>query len=265
MNLLKSEQFHYALTKLFRLVADHDQDGFAIVGVWMELATLGLPFSTPCMGRIRPRAFPYRFTASSVEVWGTNYPQTTANGGVDPTWECFVDNLLCEKQQLDDGPHVITVNVISGGHTFWFDYIRYTPSATGVRPLGATATFTTNFGAKMRFNFTGTGLSWVSFIPTELSHNSTSATYSMNGENPFSSMACHNPHVVHSGNSNETPLSLGQLFLIDPSSAYPSSSGSRFFCSFRFLYFDYIQYPIFIGSKFVHYTRDAGLEYFLLG
>lgn len=59
----------------------------------MELATLGLPFSTPCMGRIRPRAFPYRFTASSVEVWGTNYPQTTANGGVDPTWECFVDNV----------------------------------------------------------------------------------------------------------------------------------------------------------------------------
>lgn len=110
----------------------------------------------------------------------------------------------------------------------------------GVRPLGATATFTTNFGAKMRFNFTGMpvlfhiilahgltnvnpgmGLSWVSFIPTELSHNSTSATYSMNGENPFSSMACHKLMV--------RPYTTKSFFCIQPvsRSSQPTCSPQR--------------------------------------
>jgi hypothetical protein len=129
---------------------------------------------------------------SSVEVWGTNFPVNTASG-IDPTWECFVDNvsigatayfqypennwLLCQKPQLNDGSHVLTVKVTSGGHTFWFDYIRYTPSASvstttsillvdnhdpaivygpGWGALGSTATFTTNLGSEMSFDFTGT-------------------------------------------------------------------------------------------------------------
>ena len=116
---------------------------------------------------------------------------TTATG-VDPTWECFVDNvsigattyfqypennwLFCQKGQLSDGPHVVKVNVVSNGHTFWFDYIRYAPSAsvstqnsvvvvdhldpaivygTGWGALGTTATFTNNLGSDMSFKFTG--------------------------------------------------------------------------------------------------------------
>ena len=115
----------------------------------------------------------------------------TANG-VDPSWECFVDNvsigatayfqypennwLFCSKGQLNDGPHVIHVNAVSNGHTFWFDYIRYTPSASvstqnaivsvdhldpavvygsGWAPLGTTASFTSTLGADVTFQFTG--------------------------------------------------------------------------------------------------------------
>ena len=135
---------------------------------------------------------PITCSGTSVDVWGTNFPVNTANG-VDPSWECFVDNvsigatayfqypennwLFCSKGQLNDGPHVIKVNVASGGHTFWFDFLRYAPSASvstqnaivavdhldpaivygsGWGPLGTTATFTNNPGTDMTFGFTGT-------------------------------------------------------------------------------------------------------------
>jgi hypothetical protein len=115
----------------------------------------------------------------------------TANG-VGPSWECFVDNvsigatapfqypennwLFCQQPTLNDGPHVVTVNVTSAGHPFWFDYIRYAPSASvstqnvvllvdnhdpaisygsGWGALAGTAIFTNNPGSEMSFNFSG--------------------------------------------------------------------------------------------------------------
>ena len=66
---------------------------------------------------------------------------------LDPTWECFVDNisigktdpfefaennwLFCEWTVLVDGPHVLTVNAtVAKNQTFWFDTIQYVPSAS---------------------------------------------------------------------------------------------------------------------------------------
>ena len=199
--------------------------------------------------------------------------------------------LFCTKQQLSDGLHTITVNANSNGPTFWVDYIRYTPSASvstqnavvsvdnhdpaiiydsSWGPLGTTSTFTTTTGAQMNFNFTGmlvfhtvrrvllldlrvtgTGLTWMAFIPTELSHNPTSATYSIDGGSPVTfplnglpsnsatvynqiffdvsglSSGSHTLHVVHGGNNNTTPLSLVQLLVTDPSSSSSSPSSSN--------------------------------------
>lgn len=111
--------------------------------------------------------------------------------------------VLCEQPQLVDGPHIVTVKATAAGRTFWFDDITYTPSSNvsqnGVYilvdnfdpgivygspwgALGGAANFTT--GTELRFNFTGKGLSWFGFIPTEFSHNSTTASYSIDGGNP---------------------------------------------------------------------------------
>ena len=66
------------------------------------------------------------------------------------TWDCSVDNistvgprdphftlpmalnncLLCSQNNLVDGPHTLTINVtVAQAQTFWFDDIRYVPSA----------------------------------------------------------------------------------------------------------------------------------------
>ena len=127
-----------------------------------------------------------------VKVFGSNNRVNTS-AGWDPRWECFVDGIsigatepfpffennwaLCEKRSLDDGPHRLTVDVTSTtGKEFWFDYVRYEPSASvsedtayifvdnhdsaivygsGWGPLGTVANMTTRLGSELRFNFTG--------------------------------------------------------------------------------------------------------------
>jgi hypothetical protein len=91
---------------------------------------------------------------------------------------------------------------------------------------------------------TGKGLSWVSFIPTELPHNPTSATYSIDGGSPVSfnlpglpanaGTTVYNqfffstpdlppgPHtllVVHDGTPQQTPLTLSYLIVTNTSSS----------------------------------------------
>jgi hypothetical protein len=131
-------------------------------------------------------------TGSAIQVYGSNNRANTSSGW-DPSWECSIDNisvnptdpfpyfennwLFCQKLDLNDGPHELTVNVTStSNQTFWFDFIRYAPSAnvfeganyvlvdnqdpailygSGWGPLGSTANMTGTLGAEFRFNFTG--------------------------------------------------------------------------------------------------------------
>jgi len=135
------------------------------------------------------------WAGSSVKVFGSTNRVKNPTTGFDPSWECFVDKisigatqpfefaennwLLCEQEQLVDGPHVVTVNVTqdtAAGRTFWFDNINYTPSLSvpkdgayilidnfdpdlfygdGWGPLGGFANLTTTTSAELRFNFTG--------------------------------------------------------------------------------------------------------------
>ena len=88
--------------------------------------------------------------------------------------------MFCEKLDLIDGPHQITVNVTSvTGQVFWFDDIQYVPSANVTEPfayvrvensdpaisyssgwsgIGNIANMTTSPGAQMHFNFVGASL-----------------------------------------------------------------------------------------------------------
>lgn len=90
-----------------------------------------------------------RFSAHSsvfVHLGTQMFVYGTISGDIkDPSWECFIDEinihrtkpfnftennwLLCSYEGLTDGPHNLTVSVTSNGHTFWFDYLQYTPSA----------------------------------------------------------------------------------------------------------------------------------------
>ena len=79
-------------------------------------------------------------------VFGSNNIRNDS-GVLDPTWECFVDNIsigasapfqfpennwvFCQQDTLVDGAHVLTVNAtVSQNQTFWIDDIQYVPSAS---------------------------------------------------------------------------------------------------------------------------------------
>ena len=133
------------------------------------------------------------FSGNSVAVYGTNARINTTMG-LDPSWECFVNNvnigassnvlspaennfLLCSQVIMDDGIHQLTVQATSNtGQPFWFDFIRYRPSSTVSEPIasiliqrwdqainygagwsayGTIANYTSNQGAEFWYNFTG--------------------------------------------------------------------------------------------------------------
>jgi hypothetical protein len=69
---------------------------------------------------------------------------TDANNMTDPSWDCFVDEIkisnpqptfkfpennwvLCEQPQISSGSHILTIQVQSKAHPFYFDYLVYTP------------------------------------------------------------------------------------------------------------------------------------------
>ncbi|KAG5735203.1 hypothetical protein E4T56_gene4807 [Termitomyces sp. T112] len=235
----------------------------------------------------------FSFVGSSVTVWGTTSLKTVDNGtGFDPHWECFVDQIsigatkpfqfaennwqLCEQASMTDGPHVLTINVTSAGNTFWFDYLTYTPSPSasyettvllvqntdsaitydsGWGELGNTANMTTKVGSEVKFDFVGTSLAWVGFIPTELPHNASVASYSIDHSAPIdfnleglastATTTIYNqvfitaddltagPHtilVTYKGSDNpSTPLTLDYLFVTNTSLPVKISGGSLTF------------------------------------
>jgi hypothetical protein len=88
---------------------------------------------------------------------------------------------FCMTQQLSNGFHVLTLNANTNGPTFWFDFIRYIPSASVSTQhvvmsveihdsaisydsswvlLGSSMSTTTP-GAQMNFSFTGVSFSQI--------------------------------------------------------------------------------------------------------
>ncbi|TFK31633.1 hypothetical protein BDQ12DRAFT_693806, partial [Crucibulum laeve] len=233
----------------------------------------------------------YSFSGSNIQVYGTTAIHNNS-GVLDPWFECFIDGIridnssftfvennwvLCQAPKpFTDGKHELTVNITSAGTTFWFDDIQYVPSpdvpldTTTIliddsdpaivydnqwQALGGTSRMTTKTGGSMTFNFTGKSISWVAFIPTELPHTSSSATYSIDGGPPSTfilnglspqSITIYNqiffttpdltpgPHnitVTNRGSGSTTPLAIDYLLVTNASmpntsNRDPSSTGS---------------------------------------
>ena len=52
------------------------------------------------------------------------------SSGTYPTFPYFANNwVFCQWDSIPDGPHVLSVNATSKGQTFWFDVLRYSPTA----------------------------------------------------------------------------------------------------------------------------------------
>jgi hypothetical protein len=81
---------------------------------------------------------------TAITVFGTIMVTTDANNVTDPSWDCFVDEIkisnpqptfkfpennwvLCEQPQISSGSHILTIQVQSKAHPFYFDYLVYTP------------------------------------------------------------------------------------------------------------------------------------------
>jgi hypothetical protein len=132
-------------------------------------------------------------TGTRIDAFGTTNLKNTS-GIIDPTWECFIDNVsigatnpfnfvennwvLCSAENLTDTSHVMTVNAKSNGTTFWFDYFQYIPSVdissstdgelvmidnmdpdihfdSSWQSLGNIANMTSTKGANVTFSFIG--------------------------------------------------------------------------------------------------------------
>ncbi|PPR02066.1 hypothetical protein CVT24_011165 [Panaeolus cyanescens] len=166
-------------------------------------------------------------SGTGITVMGTNNLRNDS-GVLDPQWQCFVDGVLLRSNpfsffennwslcdlastpgvSVEDGPHVLTVNVtVQRSQTFWFDRINYKPSTTvplddkvimvenddpdiqydshWIRWAG-NANSTSQTGSKFKFFFDGISLSWLGYIPSNSPHGAASGTYSIDDNTPIS-------------------------------------------------------------------------------
>ncbi|KAF8912164.1 hypothetical protein CPB84DRAFT_1841851 [Gymnopilus junonius] len=231
------------------VIVDDTDPGIQYVGSWSQdllgphytEGNFGDPYGNTLHFTNSDGSFSYIFEGTQVTVTGTvQYP-----GGAtpNPAWVCSVDGTLiptknynsasnrldlCDTDNLSDGTHNITVQVISSDqHTFWFDYFQYTPSDK-----------VDLADAVLSFDHTDPqiNLTWYGFYDNTLPLAPTTATYTINGQAPVSfnlngsaaqatgiqynqiffqthqlSPGNHSIQVVYQGNSTFVPLSLNSI------------------------------------------------------
>ncbi|KAJ7726924.1 hypothetical protein B0H16DRAFT_1331903, partial [Mycena metata] len=227
----------------------------------------------------------FPFNGTSITVTGT-LAITTTNNVSDPTWDCFVDDMkipnpnptfqfpennwdLCDQSQIAPGSHMLTLQVQSKGTPFYIDKIMYTPLPTvkeetavleysnvdpavsfgpGWSPWGV-QNVTQVTGAQVALNFHGSAVSLFGYVPTELPHNASFASYTIDGVNPTTftlnglaaqsatvynvlilstnnlSPTTHNLVVTYEGNSALTPLVVGAFYVTNISTPSTTTSG----------------------------------------
>ncbi|KAF7314013.1 hypothetical protein HMN09_00559800 [Mycena chlorophos] len=160
----------------------------------------------------------YAFSGTSMSVYGT-IAIVNNTGVVDPTWSCLVDGVamststfaffenhwqLCSQDTLAVGSHVLDVQVHSSGTPFYVDFLAYTPLAndtfesavlvyestdeavsfsSGWTDLGG-ENATQSAGASVALNFHGTSVTMRGYVPYQLAHNATWATYAIDDGAP---------------------------------------------------------------------------------
>ncbi|KAH9481886.1 hypothetical protein JR316_0006416 [Psilocybe cubensis] len=144
------------------IMIDNTSPYIAYEGAWTAyqgsqfdgMGCYGAPFNNTLHGTASNSSVSFKFheIGSAVIVYGTQqYNSTDLSTPVtNPSWECFIDGLsgpivaqpgsavfgnnipLCAVSGLQDGSeHTITTRArVEGDRTFWFDYVRYLPSAS---------------------------------------------------------------------------------------------------------------------------------------
>ncbi|KAJ7173077.1 hypothetical protein C8R43DRAFT_840649, partial [Mycena crocata] len=229
----------------------------------------------------------FPFNGTSLSVMGTIALTTDANNVTDPTWDCFIDEikiekpnptfqyaennwLLCDQSPIASGSHVLTIMVQSKGQPFYLDSILYTPLpdaaresavleytnvdpavsfGSGWRQWGA-QNITQTTGAQVALNFHGTSVSLFGYVPTELPHDSTTGSYTIDGGAPVNfaleglaaqsatqynalmfatdtlTPATHNLVVAYGGDASKTPLVVSTFYVTDTSVPFSGTSTS---------------------------------------
>ncbi|KAF4615485.1 hypothetical protein D9613_002591 [Agrocybe pediades] len=196
---------------------------FSDVGSLDSFGNFGPPYLSTLHGIKAPGAFSYAFKGSRVLITSTiQFP--TVGDVTNPSWQCVVDGQLidsityttgenrlrlCEKDDLDDSSHTITVRVdVSNNHTFWLDYIQYlpfpdTPIDTAALSIDTTdpeallglmgswtqkypGYYTQRNDASFHFQFSGVSLIWLGFYDNGLPMDATTGSYSIDGQAPVS-------------------------------------------------------------------------------
>ncbi|KAJ7824782.1 hypothetical protein B0H14DRAFT_3145532 [Mycena olivaceomarginata] len=163
----------------------------------------------------------FAFNGTSIKVLGTIMVSIDSNNVTDPTWDCFVDEIkISNPIRISSSPRIIGVLCEQPSDCCWLacfdnsspvegagillDYLMYTPPpdasfdtavllypttdpsvkfGTGWRTFGG-ENGTNDFGSEVSLAFHGTSVSPYGFVPTELSHNATWATYTIDGGPP---------------------------------------------------------------------------------
>ncbi|KAJ7440779.1 hypothetical protein B0H11DRAFT_1750498 [Mycena galericulata] len=254
------------------------------------LGNFGPIFNDTSHGASSNASLTFGFSGTSITVFGT-IMVSTVNNVTDPTWTCSVDEIpisspnptfkfpennwvLCQQSQITSGSHNLTIQVQSKGQAFYLDYLVYTPtpdvsleSAVVIYPntdpsvsFGAGwSTFGGENGtqtneAQVSLNFHGTSVSPYAFVPTELPHNATWATYTIDGGPPVNftlqglapgsassiateynvilftaqalSSATHNLVITYGGDGNHTPLVIQGFYVTNTTTLALASSPS---------------------------------------
>ncbi|KAF8805440.1 hypothetical protein BYT27DRAFT_7085298 [Phlegmacium glaucopus] len=200
----------------------------------------GPPYLGTLHGTNSSASLSFAFNGTLFRVHGTINIRNDS-GVVDPTWQCFIDNIsinpippspdpqnnwiFCEEDTLLDGPHIITVNVtVLKSQTFWIDKIQYLPSPSVPLDQAAIvvdsgdpqlqygqgwqvwyyANTTTVTGSTFTYNFIGVSLSWYGPLIPGFPVGSSSVTYSIDGQTPTS--------FLLQGVSADTPTTNNQKF-----------------------------------------------------
>ncbi|KAF7303441.1 hypothetical protein MIND_00572900 [Mycena indigotica] len=231
--------------------------------------------------------FSFAFNGTSIGVVGSIAVTKLADGTFDPAWECTVDGALiptgdatfpyfennwglCQQDRLPPGQHTLTVTVHTKGRPFYIDSITYMPDEKGADVDGAVLEYrntdasvsfgtgwqawsgqnvTTTNAAQVALNFRGTEVVLMGYIPTELAHTSTTASFTIDDSPPHTFVlaglpagngtatqynavilsvvglapATHNLVITHKGDKDHTPLPVGS-FLVTNSALPPASS-----------------------------------------
>ncbi|KAF8173309.1 hypothetical protein BJ912DRAFT_1147825 [Pholiota molesta] len=197
-----------------------------------DIGSFGPVWNNTLHGVIFNASVSFTYNGSSIWLYGTIASDNLNDE--TPSWDCLLDDVAISNNNLNagadpapmqapnptndwvlctndnstiaEGTHTITATVIPGNQTFWFDYIKYSPSLDarldneaiyiddtdakihydGIWEIDGPGQTTNHTGSKVNLSFMGTSITWYAMI-VESSFKKPHAlsTYSIDGQSPI--------------------------------------------------------------------------------